>query len=514
MAKDDNKKQNLHEGWAFYAASQEALKDMANVPFLETLGTPMGNTPDIVPGIAVAYYYPTVCSDPNDGLNVGSGTSYKTRAAQAYFQYVTQGFTGGVDFEAPDLLMTAVAGSSLNALLEEGRKAYGITKYYLQQNNTYAKQIIEGLGFDYDALVKDLANFRSEFNIRVDQFNKTVAVPKDFMILKRWEFISKYLFVDTSDPEWSTTYAYAAEAVLLYNPTKLTTGTCLTFVTKGASSGKQVKLSPTDYFALVDKLMNALQDDDVRAMFGALRRVYNPADLHTLEYLSEDYTTTVVRSDIVAMQFHNMNWIMGDGDDPSSAGNVMYGACPKGILTNSSDNTNDVAMFQQPNGAIYNYIISGDDQSFKGNMTEYLLDLYDHMAEPGFILDATATIMVNTGQTYAGGSTAGNKIVARTEAYHYLRLQVGNDIVYVGHDIVDNGAGQVKIDQIMNLSKWDSHPILYVLTKGADNTLSFRGYLGEIDKYTFISKSNLTKMHQKSAYQLLNMPANSKSVTK
>nr|AVX53655.1 putative capsid [Marmot picobirnavirus] len=489
----------------WYAKDDNAVKDIASLPFLETLGEPL--TPvasgDAVPGVMVLQYKPTIGSD---STIADSGTNYKTRGANAYFQYVTQGFTGGVDFEAPDLLMGALAGESLIALMEEGRRAYGVTKYYLQQNNTYASTAVRALNFDYDDLCANLADFRAEFNIRVDQINKTVAIPKSFAIGDRWEFISRYIFTDTDNPEWSSAIAWQMTAALQYNPVKLTTGTCLTWLKLPST------MTVDEYFAQIDTLINALTDDDVRSMFGSIRRVYAESDLRMVEQLNEDYLTPVLRHDIVSAQVHNACW----------SNDLLEGWAPNSLLTVSSENTEDVAVYQTANGGIHAKVLHvTTSEQDDGPTSSVLLDMYDHLAEPGNILDITANIQVPAGRVVSAtptGSTAdANLLVCRSEALERVLLYNPGTTMTVPKCVNIGGSTLPnELQAIARASHVDSHPLIYFYSSNAATPQVYRfGFIaGEINKYTIVGTPVLAKMHEKTQYQLLSMPSNSKSVTR
>lgn len=493
----------------WYAKDEKAIKNMANLPFLEVLGEVIGQSRDYVPGIVTFRYFPTIGSEgyiegEGSGADNASLNGYATRAAQAYYNYVVEGFTGGVDFEAPDLMMTAIAGDSLMAAMMEGKRAYGLAKYYLQFNNTYAATALKALGFEPKALISNLADFRAEYNIRVNQINKLIAVPKQFYIGDRWEFQNAFIFTDTDDPDFSTGYAWVSQAALKYTPTLIDTGTCLTWLQKSTNSQGIDFMTQESYFAYIDELINALVDDDVRSMFGAIRRVYSDGDLKQLSELEEGYSTPVIRNDVVAMQVHNMSWVSGGVF--GIYGKLVNGAFSQAPLTN-------VPLYQDANGALISVIACTKEawQPLAG-YTERLLDLYDHLATPDVVLDATTTMTFATGRIQSGSTATGNdyyRMACRTEVVFRVQAWAGAQVWDIPYSMKQSDVG-ASIYTVSAMSHLDSHPIMLV-TDGGGNVLT---YLGEIDKYTIVANSVLEKMHNRSLYQLLAMPANSKSVTK
>nr|AVX53533.1 putative capsid [Marmot picobirnavirus] len=495
----------------FYAMDQTAIENMASFPFLDVVTeTYPFATRDATPGIAVFNYYPLIGTESESfSIDDNARSNYKTRAADAYYQYVTQGFTGAVNFEAPDLLMTAIAGASLEATILEGIRAYGLTKYYLQQNSAYARLIISALGFDFDDLIQNLANFRTELNIRIEQFNKLVALPKGFMISERYDLISSLIFTDTESPEWSTALAYHMLSPLIYSATYMNTGTSLLIYSETSDGMEFDALSVDSYFSMLDDLMNALTDDDVRDIFGAIRRVYDSSNLKTLNQLSEDYLTPIVKNDQVSFQIHNARW-----------DSTISGWAPSEMRTDTESSGDCVAMFQGGNGAIRSYAISSatGDPAYD----QYPLDMYDHDVTPGNVLDATANMQV-TLRKYPDTQSPQQCLVAcRCEALLslYLVTQDLNDSIK--KTWYYNPSSSTSAEDIKSLLKYaamshiDSHPLIDIVDQapGYSATAVRLGVLGEIDKYTAISARELSLLHKRSQYQLLAMPANSKSVTK
>lgn len=527
----------------WYAQNVQAIADMAGLPWNEVVGSLIPSTAqDIVPGAMVAEYYPAFTTDTSEG-------NFATRSADAYFQYVTQGFTSSVDFEAPDLMMTALAGETLFAYLCEMKRCYGIMHYYLQNNAYYAEHIVRALGFDFDDWKANLANFRSRFNILADQVSKIVAVPKDFKIGDRWEFLSSYLFTDTSAPEYSTVYAYRLGAALQFDGTSYTTGTALAYFPVHGNTDTTVSQA----FAYADALLNALTNDDCRKIFGAIRRVYSDDSLKKVSLIDENLTTTVVNHDIMSLQLHNATFFSDIGAFSSSS--TTPGT---GIIYSASSGDNVVCpIYQDANGNIHCNIFGSQATAIGGtlgptaaaavlrNGGNVIIDLYDHDATPGVVLDATANIAVvnSTGGQVGAGSNGPIflPIQVRTEALRGIFVRVmgnslGNSVEYQVPQyalsaLADSTQWTTYIPELLRnigwLTKLDSHPLIPVGTKGTSVTVSVAGgsttatfaamqidrLIGEIDKYSEIASTAMNRMNSRALYTLLMMPQSTKSVS-
>lgn len=502
----------------WYAQDEAAIRNMASFPWNAITGSTIrGTSADSIPGLITFRFYPTIGSTaglPDAGENVMG--SYVTRAAQAYFNYVTQGFTGGVNFEAVDLLFTALAANSLIAAIDELKRVYTLLDYYLQYNKYYAKRIVEALGFEYNDLVINKANLRTRINIFINQVNKTIAVPKGFFIGDRWEFLASALFSDMDNPEYGTIYAYTHAGYLLYDATTSNQGTCLRWYS-GTKSGV-VGYTVNDYFSLLNTLLAALNDDDVREMFGALRRVYTNEQLKQVAQMEEGIPAPILRNDVVDAMVHNANW----------ANSEIIGYLPSSNATDGADHTN-VAAYQEVTSQEVktNICINATAKAYTAFCNtnsanagaDVLLDMYDHLVTPGNVLDITSNIAVmptnatSFTTTVAGSSVTYWGISCRTEMIAYCQIWKMNSSIYVSKLINISSINTNSIEMFAALSHMDSHPLVAVIPSGTATSIPI-AWFGEIDRYTTLSRSDVANMHDRSLFRLLSMPENTKSVTK
>lgn len=495
----------------WYAADEAALKNMASLPWNKVIGDALSyNGGDRVPGIIIYPFLPTI----NTGF---STNSYARRAADIYYQALTQGYTGGVEFEAPDLLFTALAAESLFYLMIEGKRAYGSLNYYLQLNSYYARSIVEALGFDYDDLKSDMANFRTEFNIRVNQIAKSVAVPKSFMIGDRWEFICSFLFTDVEAADYSTVFAYRPAGYLKYDATTMTTGTSLAMISRPE------KYTVNSYFAMIDTLLRALVDDDVRGMFGALRRVYQDAEFKKPTALDENFVTEIRRNDVVSAALHNAYPLE----------RVKYYSL--GTAGDLVDNTG-IAIFQTASGEIVSNALTCSITAADAADTafpfpeEYLLDIFDNNTTPGIVIDTTAHWhVVNAAATV---TTAGTKKWVPVQGRSELLL---NPIMYtyeLGTTVTDPPLVPYKIrmfyragDSTFNTSDmqmWaafshvNSHTFVRAYAKPGDSRPGCRivRQFGELDRYTTVAPETVADLQSRCMFKMLLLPEAQKSTTR
>lgn len=516
---DQNKKRDAYDGGResnpkgckqdpfWYAKDEQAIRNMASFPFLEVVGNSIGQyTSDKIPGVMVISWVPAFNN------NTGTPVDYITKAANAYFQYVTQGFTGSVDFEAPDLLMTALAAESLAAVLIEGKRVYAATKYYLQFNATYAEMLVRALGFDYEDMVQGLADFRTQLNLYIEQFNKIIAVPKSFFVGDRWEFLSGAVFTDTSSPEYSTAIVYRCNTPFKYSGTTAKTGTCLEW--RGGAVVTTTNYTRAAYFNLLDELLTALTSDDARAMFGAIRRVYSPDQLKIATPLNDDIVLPILKHDIMSAAIHNASWCVYPTDDSAN----VIGYLSAINATDSKEHLN-VPLYQNASGKIISSVYGYDSTGGTGfQCISQPISMYDHLVSPANVLDITANVacasVYGTSVTPKDSTNVYYPLACRSEAITSVRLYTfdgsGNPkaTILPKYQMTFNGASS-SLEALYQWSKIDSAPILVI-----GSSTNINGYLGEFDKYTVLSRHEISNLQNSTLFQLLSMPTNTKSVTR
>lgn len=519
---DDSRRYKQDPFW--YAQDERAIQNMGNIPF----NTPFGagfeqpnitNHVDLVPGVVVNWFSPCIYSD------VQQSDSYATRAAHAYYQYVTQGFTGGVDFEAPDLLMTAIAGSQVFMGMAAIKRMMGIVHYYLQLNPWYAEKLVSSIGLDYSDLVNNYRDYVARYNVMAAQINKTIAVPAKFFAAQRWVFLASYLFSDAADPEYSTLYMWMPKTILQYDATTMPTGTCLMeadFVPVHSSSNLYTL---GDLMNNVDHCIRLLLDDDVRAIFGAVRRVYSDGEFMKIQPYADDFATPILKHDVMAMEFHNMETL---NMSPTDRASVL--ASPSAVTYYDGQGhleATKVRVYQDENGRIGDsyYILEGESAMYNplANSSnragaDHILDLYDHMVNPGNVLDATAFKLAIAKS--AGFNVADDQLNKPAHKLNFRsEIILGMEVVvlatttpylsFIAHTCCTTS--HLSEYQMGQLTRVDSHPLVGIWKT---SLIGYDGFFGELNKYTMISEDLISRTNNLSQYTLLMMPENSKNLLK
>lgn len=501
----------------WYGKDITAIKDMASFPWLEIVGTRIkGTATDAVPGMmALTYRHAINTNALQDGSLDNRFGNYATRAARAYYNYVVQGFSSSVPFEAPDLMMTALAAASLRSWMLEGLRAYTVLAYYVMQNKYYAKDIMRGLGFDYGDWISNKARFRTEYNLRVRAMNNTLVIPKGLFISDRWDFIASNLFTDTTSPDYSSLMGYVNRAVLKFDATTAKYGTCLRW---RETTTPDRLLTVNDFFNIVDDLLNALNDDDVRSIFASVLRVYSVGNLKMLTEITEESPDIpVFRNDVVAATFHNAIW----ANTPAESNNKSKIYCRTPAAYMISDTvSNEVVIYQDNFGNILTRLLGSSSTTepslnapSKALATEVIIDMYDNLVTPENVLDITVSMQVaGTMETGVAGTYP---IYCRSE--YITGLYVLGDFTSIDGSynpimspILDNWNGTFS-PSLCALTHIDSFPIVPFRSTSPGTKIT--GYLGELDKYTTVPGETLALLHDRCQFNMLLMPENTKSIT-
>lgn len=515
-SKSNASDKNMYQDPFWYGKDINAIKDMASFPWLEIVGTRIkGTATDAVPGMmALTYRHAINTNALQDGSLDNRFGNYATRAARAYYNYVVQGFSSSVPFEAPDLMMTALAAASLRSWMLEGLRAYTVLAYYIMQNKYYARDIMRGLGFDYSDWIANKARFRTEYNLRVRAMNNTLVIPKGLFISDRWDFIASNLFTDTTSPDYSSLMGYVNRAALKFDATTAKYGTCL--VWKETTTPGRL-LTVNDFFNIVDDLLNALNDDDVRSIFASVLRVYSVSNLKMLTEITEESPDIpVFRNDVVAATFHNAIWANTPAE---SADSKKYCRTPAAYMI-SGVASNEVVIYQDNFGNILTRLLGSSTATepslntpSKALATDVIIDIYDNLVTPENVLDITTSMQV--AGTMETGVSGTYPIYCRAE--YITGLYVLGDFTSTDgsynptmNPILDNWNGTFS-PSLCALTHIDSFPIVPFRSTAPGTAIT--GYLGELDKYTTIPGETLALLHDRCQFNMLLMPENTKSIT-
>lgn len=514
------------QDWHWYASSEDILKDIANYPFSDPIGehidalarmdekeTFTGN--GATPGIAIIEYQPSYgrSKTAQDALS---------RAAQQEYTFMTQGYTTpSSKYEAPDLFCYETAVIELFRPILEGKRAYGAMKKFSNYNQYLAKTLVEALGFDYADLKKNMADFRSELNLRLDEISDSFHVPQGSNILERMNFISSRIYSDGLGKKFQM-YAYKSQVYLTYEATKLNTGTCI------YRNGRKSVMTVSEYFAMLDSMIAKLRaDTDVATMSGDILRAYGNDGVIKTEHLSEDYTVDIEYNPVALMQIHNADIVGTVGFQ-----NTVDSAQNPSVVVFQEDNVVKSIPCGYPgiDQGVRNYLF----------MNEKVLDVDVETPTPADVIDSTRlmnAIVSQNGFVTLGGASyieinPGLEIIADIAIYSYTKaydpatakqeLELTVNKITANYVLVttDNTGTTPSFDTINKLrdyvglsallSRFDWAPKFGVIMKGSQgvsgvpaNSLKIVGVAWDLSNFTTISNHDVAKMNNRTWYGVL-----------
>lgn len=324
----------------WYTKNNRLALDAATVMFSDPLGTERpryiyANTsiaqnalPMAESGICVMRWIPTI----GKALNETSPITTATRNLYSYMRY----FNGGRrNYEAQDFMMYLLAMDSVYIVHELGVRIYGLVKTNSYLNKYMAKRIVQALGWNYEDVVSNLADFRYSLNALAVRA-QSLAVPSDIEYFTRHRWLCAHVFKDSDTvkaqmyvfnpmgvymfaegpdvPSDDTNKANGLRYVDLYD---LLTNYNVTgaqrvlaypdqksFVIQDTNpmTGITVKSFVAGLSLLIDKIMSSQSGE---LMNGDVVKAFGLNNLYRMNTISEDYVVTPVYKAEVLSQIEN-----------------------------------------------------------------------------------------------------------------------------------------------------------------------------------------------------------------
>lgn len=301
----------------WYALNPQLLKDAASFPYAWPLGNKLNlgkHAPFInsgsVPGIMVMNWAPTVgySSDGTSPINVASINTYTK---------VRHDNSGHANYDHADYMMYLLAMDSIYAYHSWMRRIYGVALTYSNTNRYYPRAVVRAMGVDFDAIQRELADFRQYINTYAVKAS-ALAVPANMSIMTKHYWMSEGLYYD-SNQDKPQTYLFnplgfygftlsegaTPHGVLKFAPMFAALESS---VTPGAN--KEVKWTLKDIIRYGDMLLApVISDEDFGIMSGDTLKSFGAGGCYTLPFTEETYTVVPSYSEEVLDQIQNATFI-------------------------------------------------------------------------------------------------------------------------------------------------------------------------------------------------------------
>lgn len=473
--------------------------DAANISYANQLGAKM--TYDMewdlqynpikrpaIPGVLQLNFLPTVgrSEDQTSAINV---------AARRLYTFVRHANAGHSNYESPDLMLYILAMSSLYTIHAMGVRAYGLMRYYTLRNRYVPRELIAAAGFNANAMMGNLADFRAYLNTLALKLS-AMAVPKEFEYFNRHVTLVSNVFADSPNDK-AQLYVYNPEAFFLYEGFEDKKGGQLKYYKTHVAGGYTL----TTYMATVEEMAKEIfGDEDMNIMSGDILKAYN-GEVISVGIIGEDYQIAPLFDMNQLVQINN-SVFLGQAN--------VWGALAVG----------------QENGILKADIsFSADSAVPRGHENYALVSIPLDNPTPIDTFNATRNSVIRISEGSLGRTTADSfSSEVLTTGVIYTRGYVEDDDAEIWTDVTiwnPRYSSQVWIDVSANpveqakiwtylsqLTKFQMFPIHHLyITEDDDeqDVMEFFDYFGDVDNYAIVHKSTLQKIHDVNLLSLLHV---------
>lgn len=505
----------------WYVREGQLAKDVASISFNTALGvtTPLdmdnggGDYADSVPlkfsapGVMAINYVPSVGISRN-------GYSPINIAAKNLYSWVRHQNSGSKNYDSPDLILYVMAMDSVFAAIQHLQRAYGTARVYSQVNRYVGDAYLTAMGFEPADVRANLAQFRAQINMLIVKAS-VFAIPNTFSMFKRHAWMNRVIFQD-SDLEKCQVYMYRPMGLFKYIETNGAGHCDLTLCASqvnAPSSGMEyvgsLKWTTAQWFAYVDDMLTALtSSEDIGIMSGDILKAYGRENLFSLALVPEDYSLEVTYSEEVLDQIHNtifsgaqLRTIL----DPTNQDQLKK--VNLGSWSISQDTSiGDGALLYGPQ------VIRKRDLSIK-----HILDINEKDPSPERVLVSTRNMICGTSNAITIGSSpytyetieaCASDICVDAIMYRFVPTEGGGILLQADRMFTTDGTeAETLLGLVGAYTAFTKAPIVYLYSSpraGADAHQN--AIIGQIDNYTIIDRSTLSKMHESAILSMLGVP--------
>lgn len=500
---------------AWYAASPQQLESRASFPFAEQIGKPysMGfggsnSSSNAFPGIARIGFIPTIggCATVGDAPNVFSRNMYNfVRAANS-------GSTN--NYTHTDLTMMIMAISQPHILLAKCMRAYGVMRYYSNENRYLGQHLLRSMGFS------------SNFYYNTEQFRglicdmaaklRSFSIPDTLPIFARQRWLASHVWMDTDkDGAKCQLYFYDPDYLLKFEE-----------MDQNGKIAGHLNLSLVPEFNTPDEVWNyflelvdALElQQEFYTMQGDVLKAYGNDHILKTPMIDRDYTVSPEYNELALNQWHHT---------------TMWGT-PHDVYLND---TSPVAWIGQDvtTNLLYSYP-AFDPVSVPLKAKDKLRDLSllidAHMATtPEYVMEVTRNMVVVDekqltveGQTFEAwdASRCGSEIFTHmtvryfsgngamtVSTFHTFEVCAGDDSAVVGNKS-DTELGVFNtLDKMALLQCFKRAPIIYPVynkTTTGQELIVIGHPFTDVAQYTVINPNDLNNLHTTALQQEFALP--------
>lgn len=484
---------------AWYMHNPELAESVARLPFASYPGTDislgqakgsgMGATwrdvSMMVPGIMTIDYYPTV------GQSLGVNYPASVAGTQL-FKAVRKNFSGTLRADAPDFVMWVLGMDGVFSYLSYLRRLFGLVSYVTSQNRYFGEEVLIAFGFTKDEVGALLNNKIQLFSY----INQLIKESYAFGIPSSIDYVTRHFWMNDkvyTDADWirGGIYMFNPQGFFKFDATKYETGGSVSVVNwQHPSDPNDIVLTLFQFGR--DLMEGMLSDVTNLEIQGYMNKAFEGVPTFQVAPLTYDHLPEIVKDDEVLLAIHNIRPVPG------------------------SLNVETLEVTQDPN---INAVLSkptttlGDDA--RHIYLKPMLDIMSHSPTASEVLIATrlmCAVTVSKDTDTTANILCGSEIV--TNVSRYVKVVAGNTVVKsmtpVDLTVTVTGAPTLAkfnplMDNIAELSKFDWHPLLYMVSDGQEaGTTPIVRIFGDLYNVTPVDLTDLQRIHEICLYSEFN----------
>lgn len=292
----------------WYAANPQLLSDFASIPYGYPLGMQLNTNigtldSNSVPGVMALRFEPMIGDARTE-------TSPVNIAMRNLFSIVRKYNSGGVNYDAPDMMLFLLAMDSVVMFHAWMRRAYGVLAAYSVKNRFYPDAIISAMGLDPVDLRENYAQFRGYINIFAKRAS-ALALPGTLSYFARHAWMCDNIYVDSATSGKAQTYVYSPGSLLKFelsgNPA---VGALGRVPILNRPDGTIPNYTVSQLMSIGDELLNPLiTNQDFNIMSGDILHAFGESNVIRLSPVPDDYLVLPVYSQEVLSQIENASVI-------------------------------------------------------------------------------------------------------------------------------------------------------------------------------------------------------------
>lgn len=511
------------------------IKSTCSIPFNEIPGLPIDpnyvkselkGAYFLVPGILTFDILPTF------GKNADAKSPYNQAMFNEY-NWLRQATSGTSYYQAADLGIVQGAIMSAYSCYAEMCRVYGCLGNFNPLNNYTPQSVVRALGFNYNSLVSNKAQFRTQINLFADALHK-VCLPLDIKYMDRQLTLLNHLYMDGESVK-SQYYVFRALRYYKFveaNPTTPETiPSSLTLVSYPDPIGN-AGITYEQCVDMIDTLMAPLMNNTlVQKVSAETLKAFGVGKLYTVHPIDETYTVTPVYSKEILSQIENAQIIGAtsvEANITQDLTNLETGSFVKSsyILSNL-----DVA----PGVASKSMTYSADWNPWTSfQMSNYIVNMHHENVTPEDVMEATRLMgvtLINAdsqlGKIYYAIDECPSEVVLNCHVWTMLengnisQSSVRQNLMTLRYNGQTSAVAYNHTADLMTLSAFDWHPKVWTIAIDLSKddydqsiiykptSISINGIMLDYENYTTVSQEQMQLINRVSTlglFKIRSMP--------